>query len=80
MSNFIEIRMHCGSRFCNVTILTSVPEMGKNRLKQIFVPRNLSFEQNENRRDTCCDLERIDNDPNPRGFCWDDSWSLKYDP
>jgi len=61
-------------------ILTNDLEMIKICAK--MVPKNLSQDQKDNRRDRCLDvLEHIENDPSflERVITGDESWIFKYD-
>jgi len=62
-------------------ILTNDLEMRKNCAK--MVPKILSRDQKDNRRDRCLDfLEQIENDPSflERVITVDESWIFEYDP
>jgi len=62
---------------------TLTEELGTRKICAKLVPKNLTNEQKENRRNVCLDLlERIENDENilKHAVTGDESWIFVYDP
>ena len=58
-------------------------QLGMRKICAKLVPKNLTNEQNENRRNACLNLiERIENDENyfKHVITGDESWIFEYDP